>query len=246
MTIVLVMALLASAFGIVAMIMQRTGLSSIATLSLTDLTFGVGFIGTVVIVAIWSLLLGAVLPGIMIVLLMSTTNLVQFGLPAMSVVMFFLFLGMLSALTPPFGFAGVAASAVARTGPIRTCLQGMRAAWPAFLLPFAFLAWPGLVLVGSTFEIMWSVVMVFCGMAAVIMAVKGHYLAKLDWRPRILLGAASILILWPAFQLPVGLYANIVGLALCAAVTWIQYRSDDRANTDVPGARHSDNGANPG
>ena len=144
MTVVLMIALFASILGIVIMIMERTGLTFLITLSVPDLTRGFGLVESVIGVAICLLLLGAIMPVYAIMLLLSGTPLFEMGLPAMSVTMFFLFFGMLAMLTPPFGFVGIAASARGwnRSHPHLLVCNARRLAGLSAAVHISGLAWP--------------------------------------------------------------------------------------------------------
>lgn len=66
-------------------------------------------------------------------------------LPEIGAHMFILYFAVLSAMTPPVAVASFAAAAIAQANPFRISLEAMQLAITAFVMPFAFIANPGML-----------------------------------------------------------------------------------------------------
>ncbi|MBE3639630.1 TRAP transporter permease [Mangrovicoccus algicola] len=77
--------------------------------------------------------------------LVAPTLVNDLGMPLMAVHMFILYYAVLSAMTPPVAVASFAAAAIAQANPIRISLEAMQLAVTAFIMPFAFIANPGVL-----------------------------------------------------------------------------------------------------
>ncbi|MEZ5650447.1 MAG: TRAP transporter fused permease subunit [Burkholderiaceae bacterium] len=126
------------------------------------------------------------------------------GYDVMAAHLFLLYFAVMSALTPPVAVAAYAASALADASPLAIAVAAVRLALPAFLVPFAFVHAPGLLLQGGVLEIVWSLATIAPGLAALVMAAEGWGRAPLTPAQRWLLFAAGLAMMsayWP-FAVP--------------------------------------------
>lgn len=158
-----------SGLGIVIAVLGSTGLD----VSLTAAVAHVGgqslFAGLLVAAGV-ALLLGVGLPtssAYVIVGTLVAPGLVRLGLPVMSAHMFVLYFAILSMVTPPVAMAALAASSIAGAGLMATAAEAIRFGWVVFVLPFAFVYCPGLLLQGTPTENGLSIVAVGLGLIAV-------------------------------------------------------------------------------
>ena len=77
--------------------------------------------------------------------LVAPTLVNDLDMPLMAVHMFILYYAVLSAMTPPVAVASFAAAAIADANPIRISFEAMQLAVTAFVMPFAFIANPGVL-----------------------------------------------------------------------------------------------------
>ena len=88
----------------------------------------------------------------------------QAGLDAMAVHLFILYWAMLSFITPPVALGAFAAASIAGANALRTGLAAMRLGGAIYILPFAFLLAPALVLNGNAGATALAVVPIVAGL----------------------------------------------------------------------------------
>jgi len=140
------------------------------------------------------------------------------GIDTMAAHLFLLYFAVMSALTPPVAVAAYAAGAIADESPLRIAVNAVRIALPAFLVPFAFVATPALILQGDWMQIVAAIITVGAGLLLIVVALEGFYGRLLAMPVRLPLGAAGLLLLsgdWRMVLLALGLF----GLALALRTT---------------------------
>ncbi|GGA27428.1 ATP-binding protein [Amylibacter cionae] len=85
-------------------------------------------------------------PAYLIIVLVMGPALQRLGVPIIHTHMFVLYFGVLSAVTPPVALAAFAAAPIARSGAMRTAVEASRLALPGFVIPFAFIYQPAMLL----------------------------------------------------------------------------------------------------
>lgn len=104
---------------------------------------------TLVIAAIVTIILGLGMPtpsAYILAAVLVGPALAKLGFPTLPSQMFLLYYAILSALTPPIAVAAIAASAIADEDPFKIAFSAVRLAVVGFLLPFAFVWNPGILL----------------------------------------------------------------------------------------------------
>ncbi|MEY8828295.1 TRAP transporter permease [Sedimentitalea sp. XS_ASV28] len=104
---------------------------------------------SLLLMAVACLLLGMGMPTVpayLIIVLVMGSSLQKLGVPIIHTHMFVLYFGVLSAITPPVALAAFAAAPIAGSGPMATALEASRLALPGFVIPFAFIYQPALLL----------------------------------------------------------------------------------------------------
>lgn len=185
--------------GIIIGLFARSGLS-----------FGVGFflirlgegslILLLLVTAAVCILMGMGLPTVGVYLLLSTlaaAPLIELGLQPMAAHMFVLYFGMLSMLTPPVAIAAFVAANMANAPPMRTGFEAVRIAWPAFLVPFLFVASPALLFDGTPVEIGVALVTALIGVWLATAGITGYLGRVLGAPARLALIVAGVAALWP-------------------------------------------------
>lgn len=151
------------------------------------------------------------------------------GIDEMSGHLFLLYFAVMSALTPPVAVAAYAASAIADENPLTIAAQSVKIAIGAFLIPFAFIYHPGLILQGSYFDIGFAIVTAIIGLFFVAVAVEGYLTARLAKGPRLLCFAAALTVLYGD---PMLVAAGIAGLFV--AFFWQKVASGGLQARDKP------------
>ncbi|NBB84285.1 MAG: TRAP transporter fused permease subunit, partial [Alphaproteobacteria bacterium] len=147
--------LVCAAAGIVIGTVNITGIGFTLTLILSQLgeAFGIGVLLAVTAVAAVVLGMGMPTAAVYVVLsVLLAPALVRAGVAPMAAHLFIFYFGLLSMITPPVAIASYAAGSLAGSDLWRTGLAGMRLAVAAYLLPFAFVLQPALVLQGGALD----------------------------------------------------------------------------------------------
>jgi TRAP transporter 4TM/12TM fusion protein len=142
--------------------------------------------------------------------------------------MFAFYFAILSAITPPVALAVFAAASLAKANMWVSGFAAMRAAAPAYIVPFMFVYEPLLLLVvkdwGSEWlYVSWAVISASIGVVCLAASLFGWlFMLAAAWQ-RALLFAAAIALIKP------GLISDAIGLALLAIVAAAQLAAVRRA-----------------
>ncbi len=174
--------------------------------------------------ALISLVLGMGLPTpavYLTVAVLIVPALVRMGANELASHMFAFYFGILANVTPPVALAAYAAASIAGADLNRTGMVAMRLAISGFVIPFAFVYSPALLLKGSPMEIVHA--SLACGAAIVGLAIaaEGWFLTRLGWPTRALLLLSTACLAWR------GGMVQAVGLAILLAVlvqAWLRAR----------------------
>jgi TRAP transporter 4TM/12TM fusion protein len=113
-----------------------------------------------------SIVLGAGMPTtsayIMAAILLAP-SLASLGVPALAAHFFIFYFAILSMVTPPVALAAYAAAAITKDSASRTGWQALALSLPGFVIPFAAVAHPGLLLIGSPLDTLWALANVLMG-----------------------------------------------------------------------------------
>ncbi|HWA37105.1 MAG TPA: TRAP transporter permease [Burkholderiales bacterium] len=135
--------------------------------------------------------------------------------------MFAFYFAILSAITPPVALAVFAAASLAKANMWASGFAAMRAAAPAYIVPFMFVYEPMLLLIvgdwGAQWPfVVWSVITASVGVVCLAGSLFGWLLARaLVWQ-RVLLFVAALCLIKP------GLITDSIGIALLAVVVVAQ------------------------
>ena len=176
----------------------------------SGLSFGLGFflvqlgksslLLLLIVTAVVCIVMGMGLPTVGVYLLLASLAappLVELGLNPMAAHLFVLYFGMLSMLTPPVAIAAFVAANLAKADAMRTALEAVRIGWPAYLIPFIFIATPELLLNGSFSSILVMFVKSLIGVAVITSGIVGFWKVDLNSVERFLLMISGIVVLLP-------------------------------------------------
>ena len=116
-----------------------------------------------------------------------------------------------------------AAAGLAGSNPMRTALEATRLAWPAFIVPFLFVAAPSLLLIGSPLRVALAAATALAGVWLVSAGFIGHFVEKLSLAMRAAFVLAGIGLLIPAGAFEGAALFDIAGAILGAATVGWQY-----------------------
>jgi TRAP transporter 4TM/12TM fusion protein len=201
----------------------------IASVTITGL--GITFTQVVIALAQNSLVLALVLTalaGIILGMGMPTTPayivmvallvpaVIKLGAVTPAAHMFAFYFAILSAITPPVALAVFAAAGLAKANMWSSGWAAMRAAAPAYIVPFMFVYEPALLLIGEWQTTAHALVTACLGVILLSAGFFGYlFRAAVMWE-RVLLVAAAVLLIKP------GWITDLVGLGLAAVVVVAQ------------------------
>jgi TRAP transporter 4TM/12TM fusion protein len=215
----LAVAMACACAGIVIACVTITGLGIVFTQMVVGLSQE-SLILALILTAMAGIVLGMGMPTtpayIMMVALL-VPAVIKLGAVTPAAHMFAFYFAILSAITPPVALAIFAAAGLAKANMWQSGFAAMRAAAPAYIVPFMFVYEPMLLLVvkdwGSEWPfVVWSVITASVGVICLAASLFGWLLAyALAWH-RVLLFVAALCLIKP------GLITDTVGLVLLAVV----------------------------
>lgn len=119
------------------------------------------------------------------------------GVPALAAHLFIFYFAVLSMVTPPVALAAYAAAGISGASLWTTGLIAFLIAIPGFLIPFAFVFDPGLLLQGEPLAIVKSVATGLVAVAAASAATGGYAFGPLAWPVRIGMFCFGVMLITP-------------------------------------------------
>jgi len=214
-----------AAAGIIAGVLGITGLGSKIALLIDVASNGQLFLA-LFFTMVTSIILGMGLPTTAAYLILATVvapALVKLGVPPLSAHFFVFYYGCISTITPPVALAAYVAGGIAGADINKVGWTAASYAITSFVLPYAFIFGPGLLMQGDLFANVMAVVTGFAGITAIAAAVTGCLAVPMGSLSRVAAGGAGLLLL---FQ---GTLSAMVGAALFAAL--IIFERQRRAKT---------------
>jgi TRAP transporter 4TM/12TM fusion protein len=221
--------------GIVIACVTVTGLGIVFTQIVIALAQN-HLILALILTAVAGIILGMGMPTtpayiVMVALLVPAV--IKMGVVTPAAHMFAFYFAILSAITPPVALAVFAAASLAKADIWQTGFAAMRAAAPAYIVPFMFVYEPMLLLIvkdwGSEWPfVVWSVISATIGVICLAGSLFGWLLGHASMWQRALLFVAALCLIKP------GLVTDAVGLVLLALVTGAQLLERRRAAPATP------------
>lgn len=139
------------------------GKISLALLGLSGGVLAIAVIVSMIVCIILGLGMPTVAAYVIVAFLIAPALINQFGIPELAAHYFVFYAAMLSGLTPPIAIAVVVASGIAASNFWGTCYKALKISAVLFVLPFAFVYNPELVVGGLTLETIISAVIALGG-----------------------------------------------------------------------------------
>jgi TRAP transporter 4TM/12TM fusion protein len=160
-------------------------------------------------------------PAYIVMVALLVPAVIKMGVVAPAAHMFAFYFAILSAITPPVALAVFAAASLAKANMWQTGFAAMRAAAPAYIVPFMFVYEPLLLLIvkdwGTEWPfVVWSVMTATVGVICLAGSLFGWLLGHATMWQRVLLFVAALCLIKP------GLITDAIGLALLALVAAVQ------------------------
>jgi len=207
-----------AAAGVISGTLGITGLGSKIAL-LIDVASNGQLILALFFTMVTSIVLGMGLPTTAAYLILATVvapALVKFGVPVLTAHFFVFYYGCISTITPPVALASYVAGGIAGADINRVGWTAAAYAATSFILPFAFVFGPSLLMQGDIVANTVAVVTGFAGIAAIAVGVVGCLHRPLHWFGRVvalIAGLCLLLQFWPT---------AVVGAALLAGLLFSQ------------------------
>lgn len=141
--------------------------------------------------------------------------LINAGFEPLGVHMFILFFAAMATITPPVAITSYAAATIAGAKPMKVGFLAMKVGLVAYILPFAFIFKPAILLYGGFFGVVFATTTALAGTAILAMGLEGWFFkAKLSTVARLGFIITGILIVvgnWQ-FVLIAALIVSLIGL----------------------------------
>lgn len=150
---------------------------------------------TLIIAAVVTIILGLGMPtpsAYILAAVLVGPALAKLGYPILQSHMFLLYYAVLSALTPPIAVAALAAAAIAEEDAFKIAFSAVRLAAVGFLLPFAFIWNPGLLMLGDTATNLLALIGGILATGAIAISIEGTVGIELRYWERIMLTLAAV------------------------------------------------------
>lgn len=164
-------------------------------------------------IMIASLILGMGLPTVVCYVLLAVTvaaPLIKMGVLPLAAHLFIFYFGMLCMVTPPVGFAFYASAAIADSDPMKTGWMAFKFALAGFILPYMFIFYPSLLLIGTFLEILVATIPALLGTLFLSAGIVGYFNKEIGWWGRGLLIIGAVLLIHP------GITTDLIGIGLGA------------------------------
>jgi TRAP-type uncharacterized transport system fused permease subunit len=221
----------ASCVGIILGVVTLTGLGSKLPAVILPLAQD-NLIAALFLLMISTIILGLGLPSAVCYLLMATLigpMLARLGLVPLSAHLFIFYFGMMSMVTPPVALAAYTAAAMAKADIMRSSFAAFRFALIGFVLPYAFVLNPALLLLSKEGELevghtLLSVFAVLVGVLFLAVSMTGHFRRRTGWVPRILLFPAALALFLLPGTAGVQLAVKAAAAVLGGGILWLNAR----------------------
>ena len=148
-----------------------------------------------------------------ILAVLTAPAIVHLGVPPLAAHFFILFFGCLSTITPPVGLSSFAAAGIAEADPMKTCIESFRVGFAGYILPFAAVFRPSILLIGTPFEIVFNMSFTVVLVISLVFVISGIVYRKLTILERLLFLAPTIVLF---LQLPIVFDLIAVGIVVIA------------------------------
>jgi len=209
---------LCTAIGILVGAVEITGAGTKFTSHILTISGGSLFL-LLLMTAIAAFILGMGMTTVSVYILtvvLLAPALVKAGVEPIAAHMFLFYFGCLSFITPPVAVAAYIAAGISGGNPWGTGFRAVRLGFAAFLVPWAFVFNPGILMIGSPLNVLLTSLFVILGAMSVGVAFEGYFLKRLKMWERIMAALGGILVFFPKPT------TRAVGLGILALLTVIQ------------------------
>lgn len=162
-----------------------------------------------------SIVLGMGLPtsaAYIMVAAIAVPALIKMGCNAMASHLFALYFGVFSGITPPVAISAYAAAGLADSPPMKTGWMAVGLSLPAFIIPYAFIFNPALILQGTPAGTAWMIFVALIGIAGMAAGVIGCIFVPMKkWQRFAIVILAIVMTVVPDLTITLAAMALIIG-----------------------------------
>ena len=159
------------------------------------------------------------IPSYIFVAITVAPALTKIGIPLLAAHLFVFWTAMSAFITPPVCVAAYVASAIAECSPVKAGLHAVRFGAGFFIVPFAFIYNPALLLNGTIMQTFIAAAATAIGLYAVAIGFEGHLRKSVTWWQRAVFIASGISMLYPS------LGVRLVALAVMAILVLLHIKA---------------------
>lgn len=196
-----------TAVGFIIGVINMTGLGLQLSQAILGLS-GDNLMVSLMLVMLGCLVMGMGVPSVtayLVLALVMGPVLSKLGVPTIAAHLFILYFGVLSMVTPPVALAAFAAAPIAGAKPMETGVEAIRLSFAGFIVPYMFVYYPDLLLIGgfTIFGLSAAIVSFLLASWLIATAFARFETTRLPvWQSALRLAAAALL-LWPSFVLTI-------------------------------------------
>ncbi|NQV54836.1 MAG: TRAP transporter large permease subunit, partial [Rhodospirillales bacterium] len=214
--------MIGAAAGIVIGVLNISGLGFALTLAMVQIAGG-HLIPLLMMAAVVCIILGMGMPTIGVYVLLATLvapALIEVGINDMAAHLFILYFGMMSMITPPVAIGAFTAATLTGSDPMKTAVAAMRFGWLAFVIPFAFVASPTLLMNGDPFFILADFAGALMACWLVSIGIIGFWVRPVAVWMRIAFVVSGLSLILPLGAFIGAIEINIAGLIVAVILIW--------------------------
>ena len=142
--------------------------------------------------------------------------------------MFIFYCAILSGLTPPVCTACFAAATIAETHWLKVALVSIRLAIMKYIIPFFFIFRPSILMMGSWYRIVETIVVTYISAHLLAVGTVGFYRRRISWPVRVLLLGSALILILP------GLATDLIGIVfMVGLIVWQRVKPDPEPAGEV-------------
>ena len=152
-------------------------------------------------------------------------SLIDSGIMPIAAHMFAFYFGVVSTITPPVALASFAAAAIAKSPPMATAFESAKVGIAKYIVPFAFIYNPSLLMEGPLYISLYSLISVLLAYWCMTLGLEGWFNGVLSIKKRVLALLGSVCLLIPPLEIIYGFngfYYNFVGALFLLLLYFLQ------------------------
>ena len=213
-----------------------SGLGLKFTQSVIDLSGGVLFV-LLCLTAISAIILGMGMTTTAVYITVAALivpSLIEAGIIPIAAHMFAFYFGVVSTITPPVALASFAGAAIAKSPPMATAVESSKVGIAKYIVPFAFVYNPSLLMQGPITWSIYSLIAVLLAYWLMTFGLEGWFNGALNIYKRILAFVGSIMLIIPPQEIIYGingLYYNAIGVFILLVIYFLQGKFNFKMKT---------------